>query len=147
MNELRQQLEESRQESKKLKIEIEVNKLESVKREQELVKKLRRYQNASELENEIWNTYGDGDRRCFVRSTSERDVMHNIEIINAIMRNNEALYGMVGYYKVMRGPYLGTIKDFERDLDVVTGLANMRRMKNQGTYDEWMQWLEKPPPT
>lgn len=111
MNELQQQLEESRNESKELK-------LKAKKLERELIKKTHSCQDSSELENEIWNTYGDSSHRRSVRSTSEGDLMHNIEIINSIIRDDKSLWKMAGHdtegFKEILDSFRRKILDLEK---------------------------------
>ena len=51
----------------------------------------------------------------------------------------EHAIGGVKQYHTMRGPYRGTMEEFEQDLSIVCGLANMRRMIRNGTYDKWIR--------
>ena len=58
----------------------------------------------------------------------------------------EHAIGGIKQFGIMRRPYIGTTEGFERDLKIVCGLSNMRRMIAQESYDSWMKLLEGDPP-
>lgn len=54
-------------------------------------------------------------------------------------RNAKNAIGEVMQYGMIHRKYHGTDEKFERELNVVCGLVNFRRMQKNGTYDKWMR--------
>ena len=83
---------------------------------------------------------------------TKEQIMHNKNL--AKMRSEaECAIRELRQYAIMRGPYRNSLDEFDQDLNITGGLVNMKKMMRTGTYDKWMQWLNKtrnrssPPPT